>query len=50
MAATLVNARFVKPLDTGNAPEAVQKDHNLFVTMEENVKGRRFRRSMCWST
>lgn len=33
---TLVNARFVKPLDTGLLTELAQ-DHRLFVTIEENV-------------
>ena len=34
---TLVNARFVKPLDTELLDE-LSKDHTLFVTVEENVK------------
>lgn len=34
---TLVNMRFVKPLDTGRLDE-LAKDHELFVTLEENVK------------
>lgn len=34
---TFVNARFVKPLDTGHLDE-LAKDHSLFVTVEENVK------------
>lgn len=34
---TFVNARFVKPLDTGLLDE-LTKDHSLFVTVEENVK------------
>ena len=34
---TFVNARFVKPLDTGLLDE-LAKDHSLFVTVEENVK------------
>ena len=34
---TLVNMRFVKPLDTGLLDE-LAKDHELFVTLEENVK------------
>lgn len=34
---TLVNARFVKPLDTDKIME-LQKEHKLLVTMEENVK------------
>ena len=33
---TLVNARFVKPLDTGLLTELAE-DHRLFVTIEENV-------------
>ena len=33
---SLVNARFVKPLDTGLLEE-LAKDHSLFVTIEENV-------------
>lgn len=36
-ACTLVNARFVKPLDTACIIE-LQRDHKLLVTMEENVK------------
>ena len=32
----LINARFVKPLDT-EMLEALTKDHRLFVTIEENV-------------
>lgn len=36
-ACTLVNARFVKPLDTEKIME-LQKEHKLLVTMEENVK------------
>ena len=34
---TLVNMRFVKPLDTQRLDE-LAKDHQLFVTLEENVK------------
>lgn len=34
---TLVNMRFVKPLDTGLLDQLAE-DHNLFVTLEENVK------------
>lgn len=34
---TLVNMRFVKPLDTQRLDE-LAKDHELFVTLEENVK------------
>lgn len=34
---TLVNARFVKPIDT-EALEELAKEHRLFVTMEENVR------------
>lgn len=34
---TFVNARFVKPLDTGLLDQ-LAKDHSLFVTVEENVK------------
>ena len=34
---TLVNARFVKPIDKDLIRE-LAKDHRLFVTMEENVK------------
>lgn len=34
---TLINARFVKPLDTEMLRE-LSKDHKLLVTMEENVK------------
>lgn len=33
---SLVNARFVKPLDT-DAMEELAKDHKLFVTIEENI-------------
>lgn len=33
---SLINARFVKPLDTGML-ETLTKDHRLFVTIEENV-------------
>ena len=33
---SLINARFVKPLDTGIL-EMLAKDHCLFVTIEENV-------------
>lgn len=33
---SLVNARFVKPLDTGMLDELAE-DHSLFVTIEENV-------------
>ena len=33
---SLVNARFVKPLDT-SLLEELAKDHRLFVTIEENV-------------
>lgn len=33
---SIVNARFVKPVDTGVLDEAVE-DHGLIVTMEENV-------------
>lgn len=33
---SLINARFVKPLDT-EMLEALTKDHRLFVTIEENV-------------
>lgn len=35
-ACSLVNARFVKPLDT-RMLEKLSEDHNLFVTIEENV-------------
>ena len=35
-ACTLVNARFVKPLDT-QMLEDLAEDHSLFVTIEENV-------------
>jgi 1-deoxy-D-xylulose-5-phosphate synthase len=34
---TFVNARFIKPLDTGLLDQ-LASDHSLFVTMEENVK------------
>ncbi len=34
---TLVNVRFVKPLDTALLDQ-IAKDHRLFVTVEENVK------------
>lgn len=34
---TLVNGRFIKPIDTGLLKE-LAKDHKLFVTMEENVR------------
>ena len=34
---TLVNMRFVKPLDTGLLDQLAE-DHSLFVTLEENVK------------
>lgn len=34
---TFINARFVKPLDTGLLDE-LAKDHKLIVTVEENVK------------
>ena len=34
---TLVNARFVKPIDTDVVKE-LAKDHRLIVTMEENVR------------
>ena len=34
---TLVNARFVKPIDT-ECLELLAKTHRLFVTMEENVR------------
>ena len=34
---TLVNARFVKPIDKDLIRE-LAKDHRLFVTMEENVR------------
>lgn len=34
---SLVNARFVKPIDT-EVLEAMAKDHKLLVTMEENVR------------
>ena len=34
---TLVNARFVKPLDV-ELLDQLAKDHSLFVTVEENVK------------
>jgi len=34
---TLVNARFVKPIDT-DVLDMLSKDHKLLVTMEENVK------------
>lgn len=33
---SIINARFVKPIDTGIIDEAI-KDHALIVTMEENV-------------
>ena len=35
-ACSIINARFVKPIDTEILNEAV-KDHSLIVTMEENV-------------
>ena len=35
--ATIVNARFVKPIDT-EVLDAISKKHSLFVTMEENVR------------
>lgn len=35
--ATLINMRFVKPLDTQRLDD-LTKDHRLFVTLEENVK------------
>ena len=35
--ATLVNMRFVKPLDTGLLDE-LRKEHDLIITLEENVK------------
>ncbi len=34
--ATLVNARFIKPIDT-DMIDALTEDHDLFVTLEENV-------------
>lgn len=34
---TLVNARFIKPIDTDGL-DAISKKHSLFVTMEENVR------------
>lgn len=34
--ATVVNARFIKPVDTDSIKELAE-DHDLFVTMEENV-------------
>lgn len=34
---TLVNARFVKPLDTGLLKE-LSADHSFYVTMEENIR------------
>ena len=34
---TLVNARFVKPIDTDLLKE-LAREHSLFVTVEENVK------------
>ena len=36
-APTLVNVRFVKPLDTALL-DLLARDHRLFVTIEENVK------------
>lgn len=44
-ACSLVNARFVKPLDTELIME-MQKEHKLFVTMEENVKNGGFGESV----
>ena len=34
---TLVNARFVKPLDTGML-DSLAEEHKVIVTMEENVR------------
>ncbi len=49
MSCSLVNARFVKPIDEEVLAEAA-KDHQLFVTMEENVAsggyGEKVRESM----
>lgn len=43
---TLVNARFVKPLDRGMIKE-LSKDHKLIVTMEENVLSGGFGEHVC---
>lgn len=43
---TLVNARFVKPLDTALLDE-LAKDHELFITVEENVKNGGFGEHVC---
>ena len=43
---TLVNARFVKPLDTELLDE-LAKEHTLFVTVEENVKNGGFGEHVC---
>jgi 1-deoxy-D-xylulose-5-phosphate synthase len=36
---TLVNARIVKPLDTGQLDKLINSGHYLLITMEENVLG-----------
>lgn len=43
---TLVNARFVKPLDTELLDELAE-EHTLFVTVEENVKNGGFGEHVC---
>ena len=43
---TFVNARFVKPLDTALLDELAE-DHQLFVTVEENVKRGGFGEHVC---
>lgn len=43
---TFVNARFVKPLDTAMLDE-LALDHELFVTVEENVKSGGFGEHVC---
>ena len=43
---TFVNARFVKPLDTALLDELAE-DHQLFVTVEENVKSGGFGEHVC---
>ena len=43
---TFVNARFIKPLDTALLDELAE-DHQLFVTVEENVKSGGFGEHVC---
>ena len=43
---TFVNARFVKPLDTALLDE-LARDHQLFVTVEENVKSGGYGEHVC---